>query len=111
MLLLDHNLPYQLRDLLGKYGLKAETTRFRGWERLRNGELVAAAYTAGFETIFTRDNKFAESASKSLSRFPIMALVVIGLPQRSWKLYGDAFRMAWKTAPVIPQPGKVVHWP
>ena len=63
MLLLDHNLPHQLQDLLTTYGLECETAASRGWERLRNGELVAAAHAAGFDTIFTRDSKFAESAS------------------------------------------------
>jgi len=111
MLLLDHNLPHQLRDLLAAYGLKSETAASRGWERLRNGELVAAAHAAGFDTIFTRDLKFAEAASKSLRDLPTIALVVIMLPQRSWKLYADAFRSAWSQAPVLPQPGQVVFWP
>ncbi len=111
MLLLDHNLPHQLRDLLAAYGLKSETAASRGRERLRNGELVAAAHAAGFDTIFTRDSKFAESASKSLRDLPTIALVVINLPQRSWKLYADAFRSAWSQAPVLPQPGQVVFWP
>jgi alkanesulfonate monooxygenase SsuD/methylene tetrahydromethanopterin reductase-like flavin-dependent oxidoreductase (luciferase family) len=111
MLLLDHNLPHQLEGLLTTYGLKAETAASRGWERLRNGELVAAAHAAGFDTIFTRDRRFAESASKSLKALPTMALVVIKLPQRSWKLYADAFRRAWAQTPVLPRPGQVVLWP
>ena len=53
MLLLDHNLPHQLRDLLVTYVVKSETVASRGWQLLRNGELVAAAYAAGFDTIFT----------------------------------------------------------
>jgi hypothetical protein len=73
--------------------------------------LVTAAHDAGFDTIFTRDLKFAESASRSLQAIPTMAVVVIRLPQRSWKLYADAFRVAWSQAPVTPQPGQVVTWP
>lgn len=111
MLLLDHNLPDQLKDLLATYGLESETAASRGWERLRNGELVAAAHAAGFTTIFKRDTKFAESASKSLKTVPTMALVVIKLPQRSWKLYADAFCKAWNLSPAVPQPGQVVLWP
>lgn len=68
MLLLDHNLPHQLRDLLATFGLESETAASRGWERLRNSELLAAVHAAGFDTIFTRDLKFADSASKSLRR-------------------------------------------
>jgi len=44
MLLLDHNLPHQLQGVLATYGRTSETVASRGWERLRNGELVAAAY-------------------------------------------------------------------
>ena len=111
MRLLDHNLPHQLGDLLAAYGLQCETAASRGWQRLRNGELVAAAYAAGFDTIFTRDSKFAEAASKSLDAVPTMALVVIKLPQRSWKLYAEAFRSAWNQAPITSQPGRTVFWP
>ena len=80
-------------------------------ERLRNGELVAAAHAAGFDTIFTRDLRFAESASRSLQAIPTMSLVVIKLPQRRWELYADAFHSAWTQAPVIAHPGRVVFWP
>jgi hypothetical protein len=58
MLLLDHDLPHRLRDLLASYGIESETAASRGWERLRNGELVTAAFAAGFEAIYTRDLKF-----------------------------------------------------
>ncbi|MBI2150349.1 MAG: hypothetical protein HYU27_07070 [Acidobacteria bacterium] len=56
-------------------------------------------------------DRFAESASKALGTFPAMALVVIKLPQRSWKLYSEAFRNAWGQKAVAPEPGKVVVWP
>jgi hypothetical protein len=111
MLLLDHNPPHQLRDLLAEYGIDAETTKFRGWDQLRNGDLVSAAHAAGIRTIYTRDRLFGESAAKTLTHFQGMSLVVITLPQRSWKLYRDAFKVAWQTAPVVPQPGKVISWP
>jgi len=48
-LLLDHNLPHQLRDLMAAYGLETETAASRGWERLRNGDLVTAAHAAGLK--------------------------------------------------------------
>ena len=111
MLLLDHNLPHQLRDLLTHYGLQAETARFRGWAELRNGELTKAACDAGFRTILTRDVRFATSASASVKMLPEIAIVVVRLPQRSWRLYSAAFRQAWEIAPIVPQPGKVTTWP
>jgi hypothetical protein len=103
-------IPHQLRDLLTTFGLESETASSRGWERMRNGELVTAGRGAGFDTIFTRDLKFAESASKSLLVLPTMAVVVIKLPQRSWKLYAEAFASPAQ-APAIPRPGQVVLWP
>lgn len=111
MLLLDHNLPHQLRALLAEFGHQAESTRYRGWEELRNGDLVAAAHAAGFKAILTRDVKFAESAARALSRFPSMAIVIVRLHQRSWEIYKGAFSDAWDVAPIIPQPGKVISWP
>jgi predicted nuclease of predicted toxin-antitoxin system len=111
MLLLDQNLPHQLRELLADYGFEAETANFRGWAELRNGELTRAAYQAGFRTILTRDVLFGQSASKALEQFPDLAVVVIRLPQRAWKVYREAFVRAWMCAPLVPSPGKVITWP
>ena len=111
MLLLDHNLPHQLRDLLTEYGLQVETARFRGWAELRNGELTRVSYDAGFRTILTRDVRFATSASASLTMLPEMAIVIVRLPQRSWRLYSEAFRQAWDNGPIVPKPGQVTQWP
>ena len=69
MLLLDHNLPHQLRELLADFGIEAETARYRGWAELRNGELTLTSYQAGFRPILTRDVGFATSASKSIAKF------------------------------------------
>jgi len=111
MLLLDHNLPHQLRELLAEYGVQAESTKYRGWQTLRNGELVSAAHTAGFKAIITRDRKFAESAAKALSKFPEMAIVIVRLNQRGWRTYREAFRLAWAASAMAPEPGKVTSWP
>src|SRR5207249_10056462 len=75
------------------------TAAWRGWELLRNGELVAAGHAAGFDTILTRESKFAESASKSLKALPTMALVVIKLRQRSWSSTPTLFATLSKNIP------------
>ena len=111
MLLLDHNLPHQLRDLLTEFGVPSESTRYRGWETLRNGDLVSAACSTGFKAIITRDQKFAESAAKALKKFPEMAVIVIRLNQRSWRTYREAFRAAWIINPIVLQSGRVTEWP
>ena len=66
MWLLDHNLPRQLAPILVELGIPCETTRSRGWEQLRNGDLVRTARTAGFTVILTRDRGFGGSAQKAL---------------------------------------------
>jgi predicted nuclease of predicted toxin-antitoxin system len=65
MWLLDANLDIHLVELLNALEIECETAESRGWKALRNGELVAAAAAAGFDTLLTRDQLFAESASRS----------------------------------------------
>lgn len=60
MLLLDQNLPHQLRELL-------KATRLAS------------------RLILTRDVLFGEAAARALAEFPDLAVVVIRLPQRAWR--------------------------
>ncbi len=52
-ILLEHNTPAPLRYAL--QGHQVETAYERGWAGLTNGELLAAAETAGFGLIITTD--------------------------------------------------------
>jgi hypothetical protein len=52
-LLLDANMPRGLRVLLPDY--EVWTARQMGWDRLTNGELLAAAEGAGFDAMITAD--------------------------------------------------------
>jgi predicted nuclease of predicted toxin-antitoxin system len=56
-LLFDQNVPRRLAAVL----LKHEVTRSaqRGWEELKNGDLVNAAEGAGFECLVTADRNLA----------------------------------------------------
>lgn len=111
MWLLDHNLPVQLRLTLADLGMSSETVVSRGWAKLRNGELVSAAYQSGFRVLLTRDRGFAVAAAPVLLQFTDFALVVVRLPQRSWRLYESAFRTAWSVGRIEPLPGRVIEWP
>jgi len=51
--LLDHNLPRQLKPLL--LGHDVFTAREKGWDGLSNGNLLATAEGAGFEVMVTGD--------------------------------------------------------
>jgi hypothetical protein len=50
MWLLDANLDIHLLELLQRLGIACDTAENRGWKALRNGDLVAAAVQAGFDT-------------------------------------------------------------
>lgn len=51
--LLDQELRWPIRPFLVGYTL--ETAAQRGWDKLKNGELLGAAEGAGFEALVTPD--------------------------------------------------------
>lgn len=51
--LLDRNIPIQLKGFLKDHVVVA--AREKGWDRLRNGELLSSAEEAGFEVFLTGD--------------------------------------------------------
>jgi hypothetical protein len=107
--LLDANAPIQLIWTLARFGIRGETSASRGWQRLTNGNLVAAA--AGFSVILTRDRLFGESASKPLKKFSQLAVVIITLDQAPAAEFESAFAAAWNQGPPVPIPGEVIFWP
>jgi len=52
-LLLDENLPHQLRHDLP--GHDCSTVAFMGWGGIENGELLRRAASAGFDALVTKD--------------------------------------------------------
>ena len=52
-LLLDENLPQQLRLELPRH--ECHTVTFMGWSGVENGKLLALAASAGFEAFLTKD--------------------------------------------------------
>jgi len=111
MWLLDHNLPRQLAPVLQTLGIQVETSLHRGWEKLSNGELVAAAAKAGFVCILTRDTGFSRSAEKTLKEFPQICMVLITLPQQRGPAYAKSFQEAWSQKAVTPTAGQLIRWP
>jgi predicted nuclease of predicted toxin-antitoxin system len=111
MWLLDANLDIHLLELLQGFGIDCDTAENRGWKSLRNGDLVAAAAEAGFLTLLTRDRLFAESAARAWRALPDLSLVIVTLPQLPSARYLEAFRTAWVTSPIRPQPGRIITWP
>jgi hypothetical protein len=55
--LLDEQLPHRLRKLLGAHDVY--TVDYMGWAALKNGELLRAAESDGFEVFLTGDKNLA----------------------------------------------------
>lgn len=76
LVLFDQGTPVPLRPLLA--GHTVETAGQRGWDKLKNGELLEAAEEAGFEVLVTPDKNIRYQQNLTLRR---IALVVLGNPQ------------------------------
>lgn len=57
-ILLDHNMWPGLWSHLEQH--EVESTRRKGWQEIRNGELIRLAESDGFEAILTFDRRFVE---------------------------------------------------
>ena len=111
MWLLDVNMPRPLIAVLGELGIQSKTAIEQGWNELTNGRLVSAAVAQGFSCLLTRDQFFGESAARALKDFPNFSVVLVSLPQMKSPDFIQNFKAAWRTAPIIPVPGKIIHWP
>jgi hypothetical protein len=56
--LFDHNTPFPLKKLLTAFNVSIAYDV--GWDRLRNGKLLAAADEAGFDVILTGDKSIPD---------------------------------------------------
>ena len=76
--LIDESLPVELADELP--GCDAVTVHDQGWLRLRNGVLLRAAVSAGFDVILTADSKLRYQ--QNLRKIGIAAVVVVHVRNR-----------------------------
>lgn len=71
-ILLDQNVPHGLRRLLAAHDV---TTAVRlGWQRLRNGELIAAAEDARFDIFITGDKNLRHQQNMGGRRIAVLVL-------------------------------------
>jgi predicted nuclease of predicted toxin-antitoxin system len=75
--LLDHNVPVQLKEFLE--GHSAFSARELGWDLLKNGDLMTAAEIAGFDVMVTGDQNIAYQHNNSTRA---VSLVVITQTKR-----------------------------
>jgi predicted nuclease of predicted toxin-antitoxin system len=71
-LLLDENLPHQLRHELP--GHDCFTVAFMGWAGIENGALLARAFAAGFDVVLTKDVKL--QYEQNLSTLPVAVVIL-----------------------------------
>jgi predicted nuclease of predicted toxin-antitoxin system len=71
-LLLDENLPHQLRHELPGHG--CFTAAFLGWGGFENGEFLAIAAKDGFDALLTKDANL--EYEQNLVKLPISVVVI-----------------------------------
>ena len=76
LVLFDQSTPVPIRPFLK--GHAVETAWQRGWDKLKNGDLLKAAEEAGFEVLVTPDKNICYQ--QNLGNCTI-AIVVLGNPQ------------------------------
>jgi hypothetical protein len=97
LVLFDQGTPVPIRPFL--IGHTVETAAQRGWDKLKNGELLEVAEEAGFEVLVTPDKNIRYQQNLGLRR---IALVVLGNPQ--WPVLGQHVERV-VTAVEAAQPG------
>ena len=76
LVLFDQSTPVPIRPSLK--GHTVETAWQRGWDKLKNGDLLRAAEEAGFEVLVTPDKNIRHQ--QNLRNYTI-AIIVLGNPQ------------------------------
>jgi hypothetical protein len=108
--LLDHNIPNKIYGYLKSLGFKSDTTQYKCWDKLSNGQLAKVAFESGYRVLITRDRLLCESAARSLKFYPEMAIVLLNIEQAKGQVYLSMFKEHWEKTPIRPQPGKLIIW-
>jgi hypothetical protein len=78
-ILFDQGTPAPLRKALGTHTV--ETANERGWSKLQNGDLIAAAEAAGFELFVTTDRNLKYQQNLSDRHLAIVVLLTTSWPR------------------------------
>lgn len=97
-LLLDENLPHQLRhELLGH---EVFTAAYMGWSGIDNGELLRLAAEEGFDVVITNDRGL--EYGQNLASLPVAVVALLAAAntiEAIRPLYGDLFAALVKIGP------------
>ncbi len=77
--LFDQGTPAPLRQFLLDH--EVETAYERGWSSLQNGELIAAAESAGFAVFVTTDRNLKYQQNLAVRRLAIVVLLTTSWPR------------------------------
>jgi hypothetical protein len=77
--LFDQGTPAPLRRALAGHSI--ETAYERGWSTLQNGELIAAAESAGFEVFVTTDSNLKYQQNLASRRICVVVLLTTSWPR------------------------------
>ena len=102
LVLLDQSTPVPIRRFLTEHIV--ETASHRGWDKLRNGDLLKAAQDAGFQVLLTPDKNIP--FQQNLKNYKI-AVVVLGSGQ--WPLLRQHVHRV-VAAVNAAQPAPIVKW-
>jgi hypothetical protein len=95
-ILLDQATPVPIRPFLK--GHEVQTAAQQGWDKLKNGELLVAAETDGFDVLPTTDRNMRYQQNLAGRK---IAVVVLGLQQ--WPSLRPHVRSSWKRL-MLPYP-------
>lgn len=95
-LLLDENLPHQLRH--GLPGHDCYTVAFMSWGGIENGELLARAASTGFDALLAKDA--GVQYEQNLTNLPLSVLILDGsnIPLVSVGTVGDVVTLGGNVA-------------
>ena len=75
-ILLDENIPHDLRQYLDHHD--TFTAAYLGWSGLKNGELLKAAETQGFDVLVTGDLSLRYQQNMAGRKIAVVSLSAIG---------------------------------
>jgi hypothetical protein len=85
LVLFDQATPVGIRPYLKEHTV--QTTAQRGWDKLKNGELLKAAEDAGFDVLVTPDKNI-----RYQQNLKAHAIAIVVLANAQWPAFAPAFR-------------------
>ena len=80
-ILFDHGTPRPLIQYLNAHAHACDTAADKGWETLRNGELIDQAEQEGYEVLITTDQKLRYQQNAADRRLAIIVLLKNNWPR------------------------------